>query len=78
MMEQAYKVLTLVWHRVDIRFYGWRAIQVPLRKMETPGLPEAVANIITVLNREQDHLVAQAHAAAQPQAHHYELTATTQ
>jgi lysophospholipase L1-like esterase len=78
MMEQAYNVMTLVWHRVDVRFYGWRGIQVPLGKIEAPGLPEAVANIRSILDREQDKLVAQAHAAAQPQAHHYDLTAATQ
>jgi len=77
MMEQAYKVLTLVWHRVDVRFYGWRAIQVPLSRVETPGLEQAVSNILDVLDREQDGLIAQAHSAAQPQAHHYELTPVT-
>lgn len=78
MMEQAYKVLTLVWHRVDVRFYGWRAIQVPLGRLNTPGLAQAVDHLLTILDREQENLVVQAHAAAQPQAHHYELTAVTQ
>lgn len=74
MMGQAYHVLTLVWHRVDTRFYGWRAIQVPLQKDATPGIQQAVANVLAVLNREQQGLIAQAHAAAQPRARHYELT----
>ncbi|MGH9654191.1 MAG: SGNH/GDSL hydrolase family protein, partial [Bryobacteraceae bacterium] len=30
MMDQAHQVLTSVWHRVDLRFYGWRAVQVAL------------------------------------------------
>ncbi len=74
MMEQADKVLTLVWHRVDIRFYGWRAIQVPLQKVETPGLQQAVSNILDVLSREQERLTAAAHVAAEAQPHHYELS----
>lgn len=78
MMEQADKVLSLVWHRVDVRFYGWRGIQVPLRNDQTPGLQQAVDNILAVLNREQDNLIAQAHSAAQPQPHHYELAPVTQ
>jgi hypothetical protein len=78
MMEQAYKVLTLVWHRVDIRFYGWRAIRVALGRIEAPGLSEAVDSIIKVLNGKQNQLVARAHSAAEPQEHHYELTAATQ
>jgi lysophospholipase L1-like esterase len=78
MMDQAYKVLTLVWHRVDVRFYGWRAVQVPLGKDDTPGLQQAVSQLLEVLRREQDHLVAEAQTAAQPMTHHYELTQATQ
>ncbi|HUZ47504.1 MAG TPA: GDSL-type esterase/lipase family protein [Terriglobia bacterium] len=78
MMEQAYNVMTLVWHRVDVRFYGWRAIQVPLGRLDAPGLQDGVAHMLTTLDRVQDDLVAQAHSAAQPQTHHYELSAATQ
>jgi lysophospholipase L1-like esterase len=74
MMEQADKVLTLVWHRVDVRFYGWRAIQAALRYDKTPGLPQAIANIVNLLDGEQQNLIVQTHAAAQSQAHHYVLT----
>jgi lysophospholipase L1-like esterase len=78
MMLQADRVLTLVWHRVDVRFYGWRAIQVPLKDDQTPGLQQAVSNILAVLNSEQDDLISKAHAAAQPTVHHYELTRVVQ
>lgn len=73
MMEQADKVLTLVWHRVDLRFYGWRGVQVPMRNYMTPGVQQAVDQILARLNQEQDDLVAQAHAVAQPTEHHYDL-----
>jgi lysophospholipase L1-like esterase len=73
MMEQADKVLTLVWHRVDLRFYGWRAVQVPMRNYMTPDVQQAVDQIIARLAQEQNDLIAQAHAAAQPTEHHYEL-----
>jgi lysophospholipase L1-like esterase len=78
MMDQADKVLTLVWHRVDVRFYGWRAIQVPLKDDQTPGVRQAAANLLELLNSEQEDLINQAHAAAQPVAHHYELTPAAQ
>ena len=73
MMEQANKVLTLVWHRVDLRFYGWRGIQVPLKDDTTQGMQDAVNVILAKLDQEQETLVAETHAAAQPQPHHYEL-----
>lgn len=73
MMDQAYNVLTSVWHRVDVRFYGWRAVQVALRNDQTPGVQDAVNNLLTALDREQDDLVARAHEEAQPKAHRYEL-----
>lgn len=75
MMEQADKVLTMVWHRVDLRFYGWRAVQVPLRNNANPKVQDAVKVILDNLAQEQEKLVAETHAAAQPVSHHYELQA---
>jgi lysophospholipase L1-like esterase len=73
MMQQAGKVLTLVWHKVDLRFYGWRAIQVPLINHKIPGVQPAALNLLQSLQRQQNDLIRQAHAAAQPVAHHYQL-----
>jgi lysophospholipase L1-like esterase len=75
MMDQADKVLTLVWHRVDVRFYGWRAIQVPLRIETNPDTQKAVNEQLANLEDWQNRLVAEAHSAAQPVPHHYELVA---
>lgn len=75
MMEQADKVLTMVWHRVDLRFYGWRAVQVPLRNNASPEVQDAVKAILSSLDQQQRNLVAETHAAAQPVPHHYELQA---
>jgi len=75
MMEQADKVLTLVWHRVDVRFYGWRAIQVPLQIDTTPGIQQGIGQMLEQLDKWQNRLVAKAHSAAQPVPHHYELLA---
>ncbi len=74
MMEQADKVLTLVWHRVDVRFYGWRAIMIPLKADMSGDVQNAVTNLIGALDAEQDNLISLAHQEAQPEAHHYELT----
>jgi lysophospholipase L1-like esterase len=73
MMEQADNVLTMVWHRVDLRFYAWRGVQVPLRHDSSPKVQDAVKVILTRLGQEQNKLVAETHAAAQPKPHHYEL-----
>ncbi|MGH9623212.1 MAG: hypothetical protein ACRD4G_02595, partial [Bryobacteraceae bacterium] len=78
MMDQAHQVLTSVWHRVDLRFYGWRAVQVALRKDKTPGVQDAVKNLLTALDREQNGLIGQSHEEAQPKPHHYELTPVMQ
>ena len=75
MMEQADKVLTLVWHRVDVRFYGWRAIQVPLRIDKNPDTQRDINQILANLEQWQNRLVDEAHSAAQPVPHHYELQA---
>jgi len=75
MMQQANKVLTLVWHRVDVRFYGWRAIQVPLKIDPAPGTQHNINRMLSNLEQWQNMLVDKAHAAAQPVAHHYELVA---
>jgi hypothetical protein len=75
MMEQADKVLTMVWHRVDLRFYGWRGVQVPLRQNTSPKVQDAVKVILADLAQKEKDLVAETHAAAQPVPHHYELQA---
>lgn len=78
MMNQADKVLTLVWHETDVRFYGWRAVQVPLGSDDAPGISKAVDQMLAALNRQHNDLAEQERAAAQPQSHHYELTPAAQ
>lgn len=78
MMNQADKVLTLVWHEMDVRFYGWRAVQVPLGSDSAPGIQQAMDQMLAALNRQRNSLVEQERVAAQPQAHHYELTQAAQ
>lgn len=73
MMDQADKVLTLVWKEEDVRFFGWRAIQVPLWNDTTPEMRAAVDQLLAKLGEEQATLAAQASAAAQPRTWHYEL-----
>lgn len=75
MMEQANKVLTLVWHRVDVRFYGWRAIQVPLRIDPLQDTTQSINQMLANLEQWQNTLVTEAHSVAQPVPHHYELVA---
>lgn len=73
MMDQAEKVLTLVWHEEDVRFYGWRAIQVPLWNDKTPGIREAGDQLLAKLVQEQAGLATEASAAAQRRSWHYTL-----
>ncbi|MGH9344718.1 MAG: hypothetical protein ACRD19_13275, partial [Terriglobia bacterium] len=78
MMEQADRALDLVWQEMDVRFYAWRAVQLPLRDDKTPGIQGAVNQLLARLMQEKSDLAAQAQAAAQPQPHHYELEPVTQ
>jgi lysophospholipase L1-like esterase len=78
MMEQADKVLELVWQEEDVRFYGWRAVQVALRNDETPGIQDAVNQLLARLNEERNDLMAQEHTAARPAPHRFELAALSQ
>jgi lysophospholipase L1-like esterase len=73
MMDQADKVLALVWKEEDVRFFGWRAIQVPLWNDTTPGIRDAVDRLLARLGQEQAALAAEASADAQPRTWHYEL-----
>jgi hypothetical protein len=73
MMDQADKVLTLVWKEEDVRFFGWRAIQVPLWNDTTAEMREAVDQLLAKLGEEQAALEARASAGAQPRTWHYEL-----
>lgn len=73
MMDQSSQVLDLVWKEMDVRFYGWRAVQVPLKNDKTPGVQDAVNQLLARLLQEKKDLAAQAQAAAQPKPHHYEL-----
>ncbi len=73
MMNQADKVLALVWKEEDVRFFGWRAVQVPLWNDATPGMREAVDQLLAKLGEEQTALAAQASADAQPRTWRYEL-----
>ncbi|MGH9407451.1 MAG: SGNH/GDSL hydrolase family protein [Terriglobia bacterium] len=78
MMDQADEVLDLVWKEMDVRFYGWRAVQLPLRNDATPGIQDAVNQLLAKLKQERNALMVQEHAAAQPQPHHFELEPVTQ
>lgn len=73
MMNQADKVLTEVWHQEDIRFYGWRGIQVPLRRDKSPGVQRAIDVMLSALRHQQAEMVRKEHELAQPMSHHYEL-----
>ncbi|HEV2417544.1 MAG TPA: SGNH/GDSL hydrolase family protein [Terriglobia bacterium] len=73
MMDQADKTLDLVWREMDARFYAWRAVQVPLKDDKTPGIQDAVNQLLARLMQEKNNLAAQAQAAVQPQPHQYEL-----
>ena len=75
MMQQADKVLTLVWHRVDVRFYGWRAIQVPLRADPIPSTQQYINRMLANLEQWQNRLVVQTDGVGHPMPHHYELLA---
>ena len=69
MMKQAMQVQALTLKRADVHQYRWRSIQVPLSDQEVPSKGQAM----TALDKVDDDLMKQQHAAAQPKPHRYEL-----
>ncbi len=69
MMKQALEVHALTLKRADVHNYRWRNLQVPLSDQDVPSKGQAMAG----LDKVDDDLMKQQHAAAQPKPHRYEL-----
>jgi lysophospholipase L1-like esterase len=71
MSRQAAAVHELTLLRTNIHNTRWRQLQVPLQTNETPEL----LNALKSLDELEARMVRDQHAAAQPRAHRYQLTA---
>jgi lysophospholipase L1-like esterase len=69
MMKQAMEVHALTLRRAGIHQIRWREIQVPLSDEIVPSKGPAM----TALDKVDDDIMKQQHAAAQPKPHRYEL-----
>ncbi|MGH7975425.1 MAG: hypothetical protein ACREC8_02050, partial [Limisphaerales bacterium] len=74
MLEQAYRVLALVWKQTQWRYFAWRDIQVRLMDDNDRKVQKAADSLIAALEAQKEKIVEQQHDAAQPQRTHYELT----
>lgn len=74
MLEQAYRVLALVWKQTQWRYFAWRDIQVRLMDDNDRKVQKAADSLIAALEAQKEKIVEQQHDTAQPQQTHYELT----
>jgi hypothetical protein len=74
MLEQSYRVLSLVWKQTQWRYFAWRGIQTPLSDDHDQKVQEAVNALVAALEAQKEQIVAQQYVAAQPRPMHYELT----
>jgi lysophospholipase L1-like esterase len=74
MLDQAYRVLDLVWKQVSWRYFAWRGIQTQLSFDHDPAVQSAADKLIAALETQKGRIADQVYAAARPQPHHYELS----
>lgn len=70
MTKQAALVHGLTWRHNDIHFTRWRQVQMPLASDKS----SAVQKTLDAMDALDTALAKEQHEAAQPKAHHYELT----
>ncbi len=74
MSEQAAKVAALTTQHNDQHFTRWRTIQVPLLQDANRSVQKALPPLLAALDSEEAETVTKQHAAAQPAAHHFEIS----
>lgn len=77
MYNQSRQVGNLTSLHNQTHFGAWRSIQVPLRDDPDPELKTSIPVVMRAFQRQEDALIVQQRAAAQPVPHKYELTAQT-
>ena len=85
MLWQAYHVNNLVWEEIQAHFVAWHSVQIPMQNHfwnppvlpattgNDPAVAEAVAKVLSDMNRLGDAIVAKEYIANQPKPHHYQL-----
>jgi lysophospholipase L1-like esterase len=74
MLEQAYRVLNLVWKQTQWRYFAWRGIQTQLTDDHDKKVQRAADSLIAALEAQKEKIVDKQFVAARTQPMHYELT----
>ncbi len=77
MTDQASAVHTLTLQHTGMHQARWRTYQLGLKDAKTDAVKTALAQLLKALDAEEDVVIAQQRAAAQPVARSYELTPQT-
>jgi lysophospholipase L1-like esterase len=77
MLEQAYRVLDLVWKRAAWRFFAWRGIQIRLAFDDDTAVQKAADSLMAALHAQKNQIEDQEYIASHPQPTHYELVRVT-
>ncbi len=73
MSRQAANVHQLTLRHDNLHFIRWRQVQVPLAADRSSRVQEATRELMAALDEEEDEVVRQQRAAAQPEMHRYQL-----
>jgi lysophospholipase L1-like esterase len=74
MMDQALAVQELTVQHNDLHYQRWRTIEVPLLSKNSPAITATLPPILHALDAEEQAVVAEQRAKAQPETHQYKLT----
>jgi lysophospholipase L1-like esterase len=73
MLEQSYRVLSLVWKQVQWRFFAWRGVQLKLQFDHDVAVQRVARSLVATLHKQKEQIEDQQYVADQPQPTHYEL-----
>jgi hypothetical protein len=74
MVKQAAEVHKLTLQHNNAHFQRWRQIQVPLAESKSAKVQKAVKELMDALDDDEDGVVIQQRAAAQPKPHQFQLS----
>jgi hypothetical protein len=73
MSKQAAEVHRLTLQHNNLHFARWRQVQVPMANYKSDRVQKATQSLMGALDDEEEDVVKQQRAAAQPKEHRFEL-----
>ncbi|MBM3839873.1 MAG: SGNH/GDSL hydrolase family protein [Verrucomicrobia bacterium] len=74
MSRQAGEVHKLTLQHNNLHFTRWRQVQVPMANYKSERIQKATQDLMAALDAEEEEIVKQQRAAAQPKEHRFELS----